>query len=589
MPHPYFCSKTIGLYIHFIHLIIMKKQFINVLLCGAMVLSTGAFTSCSDDDDDLKSRLTVVEGAIGELKEQLSKALTTGASIIDAKEVDGVWTLRLSNGDTLVIKGSTGGGGDVTIVENETSFTITVNGTAYVILKGSAVNSLIYSPEYADGIVDIGIKGATVKFLATPAVSADALKNATFDIAEAHEVKTRGGNGLFKVDGDVKLEGDHLVVTLKALGVEAGKTYAVALQMDLGGTSISSNYFTVKVDDDFSFNSEEIGGYTIKSEYNAKALADNYEEITFKGSDFLKVTSFKDFFSTLPEGAEFEIASKSKQPGGHAQEKWDALKANLSKNGTWAFNQRLGTSFDGNAERKGFLFNVVASDVIKAKIYVVINDELANVDFVGLFATQAEAEWGGREKSLALGAQTIDIQKIITEYETEFPIIHGGKEGFFENWTKYVVTLEDAGDVIYNDSEKLVLGSVGKAYANDGKSRGIYWFNHGFAVYVPEALATTDGKYVDENGKSYSGGEGYGYDFWGRGVGEDAPWNVKVTQDGKVNIPATYTGYGLRLGLGAAYEYAYGDKRLSSADQMGLFFFNRRLAPEGATMPAPKQ
>ncbi|NDV84053.1 hypothetical protein [Bacteroides sp. 51] len=564
----------------------MKKQFINVLLCGAMVLSTGAFTSCSDDDDDLKSRLTVVEGAIGELKEQLSKALTTGASIIKAEEVDGVWTLTLSNGEVLVIKGSAGGGGgDVSIVENENSFTITINGTAYVLLKGSAVNSLIYSPEYADGIVEIGNTGAKVKFLATPAVSADALKNATFDIAEAHEVKTRGGNGLFKIDGDVTIDGDHLLVPIKALGVDAGKTYAVAVQMDLSGTSISSNYFTVKVDDDFSFNSEVIGGYTIKSEYNAKSLADNYEEITFKGSDFLKVTSFKDFFSELPDGAEFEIASKSKQPGGQAQEKWDALKANLSKNGTWAFNERLGTSFNGNAERKGFLFNVVASDVVKAKVYIVINDELAGLDFVGLFTDQAEAEWGGREKSLPMGAQTIDMQKIITEYETEFPIIHGGNS-FFESWTKYVVTLEDAGDVIYNDSEKLVLGSVGKAYIGDGKSRGIYWFNHGFAVYVPEALAT-DGKYKDENGKEYSGGEGYGYDFWGRGVGSDAPWNVKVAQDGKISIPATYTGYGLRLGIGAAYEYAYGDVRLSKADQMGLFFFNRRLAPAGATMPAP--
>lgn len=583
----------------------MKKQFLNALLCGAMIFSAGTYTSCSYDDDELKSRLTVVEGAIGELKEQLSKALTTGASIIDAKkDANGVWTLKLSNGQDIVIAGSTGSGGgsSVTVTENESSFTITVNGTDYVLPKGAAVNSLIYSPETVDGIVKISNAGVKVKLLATPAVSADALKNATFDIAEAHEVKTRGGNGLFKVDGEVTLDGDFLVVPLKALGVEASKSYAVAVLMKLNGTTISSNYFTVEISDDFSFNTEEIGGYTIKSEYNPKELADKSEVITVNGADFLKITDFKTFFSTLPDKAEFAIAPKSKQAGGEAQEKWDILNNNLSKSGAWAFNKRLGTSFNGNADRPGFLFNVIADDVIKAKVYVVINDELANLDFVGVFTQQAEAEWGGREKSLKMGEQTIDVQKIITEYETEFPIIHGGLDGFFKTWTKYVVTLEDEGDVINNDSEKLVLGSVGKDYVADG-SRGLYWFNRGFAIYTPEALATggADGnKYIDENGKEWSGAEGFGYDFWGQqGVdftdaskgymmSEAAPWGIELTQDGKLKFPTAYTGYGVRLAIGACYEYAYGVKKLGKEDQFGLFFFNRRLAPEGAKMPAPK-
>lgn len=576
----------------------MKKQFMSALLCGALMLSGGMYTSCSDDDvDDLKSRVTVVEGAIGELKDQLAKALTTGASIVKATQTNGVWTLELSDGQKIVITGSTGESSSVTVTESETGFTITVNGTSYFIPKGAAVSSLVYSPDFADGVVRIDNAGVKVRFLATPAISADALKNATFDIAEAHEVQTRASD-LFKIDGEVTLDGDHLLVPLKAIGVEADKSYAVALQMNAGGTSISSNYFIIKVSDDFSFNAEEIGGFTIKSEYNPQDLENNFNQITIKGLDLLKADfSFANLFSELPANAEFSIAPKSKQPGGHAQEKWDILSKSLNKNGAWAFSQRPGTSFNDNNDRPGFLFNIVANDVVKAKIYVVINDELAGADFVGAFTAQAEAEWGGREKSLDMGAQNIDMQATFTNYEEDYTIIHGGRGEFFEQWADFLLTLHEDGDLVYNDGEKLTLGSVAKAYAEG--SRGLYWFCRGFAIYVPEALAT-DGKYMGTDGKQYSGGEGYGYDFWGKqGVDftnpaegymmpEVASWNIDITQDGILKLPDTYTGYGLRLGIGVCYEYAYGVKKIGSADQLGLFFFNRRMAPEGAEMPAPK-
>ena len=63
-----------------------------------------------------------------------------------------------------------------------------------------------------------------------------------------------------------------------------------------------------------------------------------------------------------------------------------------------------------------------------------IIDELADVDFnAGL--KQAEAEWGGREKSLSLGAQTIDIQATFTNYESDYTIIHSGKDDFFAKWS----------------------------------------------------------------------------------------------------------------------------------------------------------
>ena len=575
----------------------MNKRFLNLLLCGVMIFSTGIFSSCGDDVDDLKSRVSVLEVAIADLKEQLSNAMTTGATIVKVEEKDGTYTLTLSDGKVITIKPGTSGGSNITVEKNENNIIITVDGTEYVLPIGSAVNSLIYSPETIDGIVNIGNTGANVNFLATPAISSGDLANATFAIAEAHQLKA-GGNDMFKVDGDATIEGDFIKVHLKALGVEAGKTYAVALQMNFNGTAISSNYFMVKVSDDFSFNSEEIGGFTIKAAYNPKSLENGFSEMTINGLDLLKVTNFKDLFDEIPANAVFSVAGKSVQPGGSAQERWNALNKNLSQDGAWAMKTRLGTSFNDNADRKGFLFNIKANDVVKAKIYVIINDELAGIDFSGQFTKEAEAEWGGREKSLAMGAQTINIQKGFTNYETDYTIIHGGAAEFFAKWATFEVKKGDD-LLVYNDGSKLVLGNIAKEYATG--CRGLYWFYRGFAIYVPEALATTNGKYVDVNGKEYDGAGGYGYDFWLGQYDEyinnpstfypPAVTNFGITIDatnGSVTLPASYSGYGFRIGIGAGYEYAYGVKKIGSADQLGLFFFNRRLAPEGATMPAPQ-
>ncbi len=108
----------------------MNKQFIKVLLCGAMVLSTGTFISCNNDDDidDLKSRVSVVETAIGDLKADLDKALKTGASIVEVKldEKTGIYTLSLSDGQKIVIKP---GGGNISVTMTDTEAIINVNGT----------------------------------------------------------------------------------------------------------------------------------------------------------------------------------------------------------------------------------------------------------------------------------------------------------------------------------------------------------------------------------------------------------------------------------------------------------------------------
>ena len=580
----------------------MNKQFIKVLLCGAMVLSTGTFISCNNDDDidDLKSRVSVVETAIGDLKADLDKALKTGASIVEVKldEKTGIYTLSLSDGQKIVIKP---GGGNISVTMTDTEAIINVNGTEYKLPLGSAVNSLIYSPETIDGIVEIGNTGAIVKFLPRPALTS--IEGAEFTIAESH-VLTRAADGeQFKVNGVASLDGGFIVVPIKALGeAEAGKMYAVSLQMKFRGTVIGSNYFNVKVADDFSAVAEDLGGVTIKADYAPRDLADGFKEMTINGLDLLGTLNFNNLFSELPDKAEFIVASSSKQPGGKAQEKVDMLKESLKSDGTWKFSTRPGTSFNDNEERPGFLLNVVADDVVKAKIYVVIVDELADVDFTanGLVGNY-EAEWGGTEKAQPLGAGKLNFPRALSKYETDIPTIHNGADGFFPNWLKYSIKMGDE-ELIFNNGSTLEMGDLAKKYAEG--CRGIYYFFRGFAVYVPASLGT-DGKYTDVNGKTYDAGEGYGYDGW---MGQYNEYindpvgfynNIKewgfgdFTMDektGDFNFPESYTGYGLRIAFDAGYEYAYGVKPLhaAGADQLGMLFINRRVAPEGATMPAPK-
>lgn len=579
----------------------MNKHFFKALLCGAMVFSTGTFISCNNDDDidDLKSRVSVVETAIGELKADLDKALKTGASIVEVKldEATGTYTLTLSDGQKIVIKP---GGGNISVTMTDTEAIINVNGTEYKLPLGSAVNSLIYSPETIDGIVEIGNTGTTVKFLPRPAITN--IDGAEFTIAESH-VLTRAADGeQFKVNGAAKLEDGFIVVPIKALGeAEAGKMYAVSLQMKFRGTVIGSNYFNMKVADDFSSVAEDLGGVTIKGDYAPEDLADGFKEMTIAGLDLLGALNFKDLFSELPDNTEFVVAGSSKQPGGNAQEKVDLLKASLKADGTWKFSARPGTSFNENEERPGFLMNVVSDDVVKAKIYVVINDELADVDFtanglVGNF----EAEWGGTEKAMEMGAQKLNFPKVITNYVTDIPTIHNGGDGFFPNWEKYSIMLGDE-ELIYHNGATLVMGDLAKKYAEG--YRGIFWFFRGFAVYVPATLGT-DGKYVDVNGKEYNAGEGYGYDGW-MGQPNDyindpvgfyqniIDWgfgDYKMDEkNGDFIFPESYTGFGLRIAFSGGYEYAYGVKPLhaTGVDQLGMLFVNRRVAPAGATMPAP--
>ena len=590
----------------------MKKQFLNALLCGAMLLPTGVFVSCSDDHDDLEDRLVVVEGYLADIKATLSNALVTGASIISASQnADGGWTLKLSDGSTITIKGATttssGGGSSITVEPGAGYFKITVDGTEYTIPTGAAVNSLVYVPEYTDGKVVLGNDGASVKFLATPAISADDLNGAEISIADAAELQTRGGSNLFKVT-DKAIDGDYVKVGIKGIDAVAGKTYTVAIKLEISGSSISSNYFTVEVASDFSFVSEDLVTPTFGEAITDAAQLDGgfwvatLPDGTGEKPYFLSEFKFSDFVS-IPETRAgevvYELAAADKQ-NGNVQAHYDVLKNSLSADGTWKLAGRPGTDCSGDETQPGLLVLLKVDDVTKAKVYWKIVDPIKDADFTGGRTGNFEAEWGGSEKYLECGAQEVDIPKILANWETEIPTIHGGKDNWFALWNDYSVANAADDMIIFNDGGKLTVTEFGQKYCSN--SRGVYWFFRGFAIYVPQSLAT-DGKYVDENDKEYSGGEGFGYDFWLGQYNEYindpvafysriASWNVTMDEaTGKLKLPDTYTGWGMRIAVDGGFEYDYGVKPIHGAnsDQCGMLFFNRRVAPTDAKMPAGKK
>lgn len=593
----------------------MKKHILTALLIGAVaMLSTLFVTSCNKQTEELNTRVTVLEGMVKDLEQQIKAAVVTGSTITSAtQDKEGVWTIVLSNGQTITINPSKGGGSTVTVEETAEAIIITVDGRSYVIPKGGAGVQLVYSPEFVDGIVELGNDGATVRFLTNTDVN---LEKTTFDVAEAHELLTRaGGTELFTVK-DPKIEDGMLVITLKGLGCKAGKTYTASIVANIGTSKAISNYFTVAVSEDYHDDSEQIGDFVINAQYNPSEIDEKgFCTATIPGDKLVSGLNLNTIFDELPAGARIELAKQAAQPGGKAQEKYDILAEALSADGTFKWTRAPRTDFNEN-EQHGFLIKVFAGDITKAKIYLQIDNPLANgdIDWFPGFKGQFEAEWHSRTEALGMGEQTINLayqfnlnnERVYmgdgdsdsVNPEHDINLIFGGKE-FFTAYTELVVSMPGDPEkvILENNGEKVVPGDYGKMFlAPDNE--GFNWFNRALNVdyqECPEVLV-----WDDEEHTTFTDRGAIGIDWWW-GDPNGNPLNINnernalvlhyglfMDQDGVFHTGEKYCGFAMRLGIGAYFDYAYGTKCLKP-DQFGLLFINRRRQPEGFRNPVKGQ
>ena len=122
-------------------------------ILATVALIAGVFTACSDLDDlekkvdALESRVTALEKLLPGLNENIAslQALMSGGTINSATQKDGVWTLVLSNGETLTLtQGSIGvGNAPVMSVDKEGYWMVDYGkGAEYVLMNGNKVKAV---------------------------------------------------------------------------------------------------------------------------------------------------------------------------------------------------------------------------------------------------------------------------------------------------------------------------------------------------------------------------------------------------------------------------------------------------------------
>ena len=576
----------------------MKKHFISVLLIGAMVVPS--FVACDNKGlDDLTRRVEVLEGAWYQTQQDLQKAVVTGLTITSANQVDGVWTIVLSDGKNIVIDTNGGGGAAVSIEETADAFIITVNSKSYTIPKVSsaAVNSLVYVPEFIDQIVQVGEEGAVVNFLATPSFNAS---EATFDIADAREVKTRAGAGLFKVES-AENDGDLIKVTMKALAAESNKDYTVALKVELKGTAISSNYFVVHVGEN-SFEPEALEDPKFIDAVSATAVDDSWRaQLPDEVADFLGTFNFKSLYKELPAGnVTFELAPAELQ-NGQVASRYDLFKNCLAADGTWTMNTRPGTScYD--PDKDGIYIYCKVNDQIKNKVFWTVNDPIRTA--FASYSRDDDGTYGDIHYAPFPESQHMEYRPMVPAGENRISFLelflkstpgeendylwfqHGDAPKAIEGIQKLEISALEPGDILYCDGETMAMGALGQKLARH--SRGVWWQStqpsvvssqrQNLSEEQKEAVKAAYG--VECNGEIIGGWDGNAYD-----AHEQQGWDFDSA--GYFVTNASYTGTAYRFGIGMRFEYDYGQFRIGGWHTCYMFF-NRRVAPEGAVDPSPR-
>lgn len=589
-----------------------KNRFFSLGFYAMMALSSmSVMVSCSDNDvDELKSRVTVIEGMLGEIKQQLADSQVNGATILKAEQgSDGVWTLTLSDGKVIKITATSSGGAggsNVSVDVNSENVIIKIDDQEYVFRKGAVINSLVYVPEYTDGEVHIGANGtAEVSFLATPEISADQLANLTFIVGEAHELKTRSveESPLFNVT-NARLDNGFVKLTIKANEVEAGKVYAAAINASSAsgvGTDIGSNYFNIRMSEDYSYVGEQLVDPQFAAEVtDAKKNEDGSWTATLPDSkvDFLGTFNFKDLFKSFPEGAvTFKIGNAADQ-NKNVTNHFDVFKKSLKTDGTWELVGRPGTDCDDETN-PGLLVLVKVNDITVHKVYWKIVDPIKSVNFAGIYkgATNGHIEiFGGTNDGtdmLNAGANDIDLAKLFTDAPGKggFAVMHDGGKFINELWPNYEATYKSAGDVVTFDGTRYILGDVGEKYAKF--SRGIYWKTLQASIASSNRRNLSDrpadeGK--DDNvawcGGNCNGEIIGGYD--GIPAAEYETFGIGLKENGHLVTTANYKGWAFRMGIWIKYEYAYGEATIGGGDALVWAWINRRSCPTGVQDPASR-
>ena len=190
---------------------------------AATAVFAGLFTACSDLDDiknkvdELDGRLTALETITTNLNKNIEamQALYSGATVNSVTQKDGVWTVVLSNGETLTLNQGTIG------VANAPVMSVDKDGYWMVDYDGAEGDAPSYILNGENKILATGADGKTPKF----AVDAEKFWTVSYDGGTTYErvlgadgqpVKAiQDGQAQDSYFSDVKLDGGQLKVTLK--------------------------------------------------------------------------------------------------------------------------------------------------------------------------------------------------------------------------------------------------------------------------------------------------------------------------------------------------------------------------------------
>jgi hypothetical protein len=564
-----------------------------------MVLSAGTFVSCKDDTDDLKNRITVLEGLIDEIK----AAQSAGMMVTNATQnADGSWTLTLTGGQIINTGVGSGGGGgaDITVADLTNAYQITINGVGYILMKAEGALQLVFASESIDPTINIEDTPFFKASFLAKGLTQDALAAGTWDIATATELRALGGaTGNFTVDGDPTLDGDFVHVPLLAVDGTIGSTYAIAISMTLNGATYVSNFFNVVLNTTPGMPEDLVAPVFTDKVTNVRDLGNGVWAATLPNAvDLISGINFNELVTPPAPRAtgdvRFVMAPYGQQNSHVNTARYNVLRSSLAQSGQFEFAGRIGHTLNLTADQiaepgnegksSGFKVNVIVAGTIVNSFFIDFIDPIADLDFGRNTGAGGEAEYddrdlGGGPLLWAAGAGTFDWNHALNNPEGIFGLRHGdGLTTFLTDFESYAVNTDDGQTLVANDGERLVMGNLGELLATH--SRGIHWSIGNWVIIAQEGTETLPGTPTPDS----AGGTSGSWD--GITQQKAADLGMSMRPDGVMVFTDAYLGWGFRARPRIQYEYMFGSKNLVSREGwVGFIFFNRRVKNVGVANP----